>query len=56
MQALTHITAAVAAGEISADEAQAISSVLETQRRAIETQELETRIAALEASQMGKHW
>ena len=50
-QAIQRVTAALAAGEISPDEAQAIASVLEHQRRAIETEELEKRIAALEERQ-----
>jgi hypothetical protein len=39
---------AVGAGTITPDEGQAISAVLETKRRAIETVELEARVAALE--------
>ena len=39
---------AVAAGDITPDEGQAVAAVLETKRRAIETLELETRIKALE--------
>ncbi len=50
-QAIQRVTAALAAGEISPDEAQAIASVLEHQRRAIETEELEKRIVALEERQ-----
>ncbi len=42
---------AVAAGEITPDEGQAVAAVLETQRRAIETSQLEQRLAALEARQ-----
>jgi hypothetical protein len=43
------VTEAVAAGELSPDEGQAVAALLETQRRAIETAKLEERIAALEA-------
>ncbi len=47
--ALAAVTSAVAAGEVSPEEGQAVAGILETQRRAIETAELEARIAALEA-------
>ena len=49
VQASAAIVAAVATGEITPDEAQAVASVVEIQRRAIETAELAERIAALEA-------
>ena len=49
VEALARITAAAAGGEITTDEAAALAGLVETQRRAIETQELEARIAALEA-------
>ena len=42
------LAAAVAAGELAPEEAAALAAVLESQRRAIETIELERRIAALE--------
>jgi hypothetical protein len=45
---LGSIAGAMARGVITPDEAQAVSAVLETKRRAIETVELEARIAALE--------
>ena len=45
---LGRVADAVAAGDITPDEGQAVSAVLETKRRAIETLELETRIKALE--------
>jgi hypothetical protein len=45
---LGRVADAVAAGDITPDEGQAVSAVLETKRRAIETLELETRIVALE--------
>ena len=48
VKALGKVASAVAAGEITPDEGQAVSAVLETKRRAIETVELESRIAALE--------
>jgi hypothetical protein len=47
--ALGSISAAVAAGELTPDEGQSVAAILEGQRRAIETTELEARIAALEA-------
>ena len=46
--ALAAVVAAMARGELTPEEAQAICGVLESQRRAIETAELEARIAALE--------
>ena len=39
---------AVAAGEVSPEEAQAVAGLLEAHRKAVETQELEQRIARLE--------
>ena len=49
MTALGSIAAAVARGDLTVEEGQAIAAMLETQRKAIETVELERRIAALEA-------
>jgi hypothetical protein len=49
--ALAMVAAAMAEGAITPEEAGAVAGVLEAQRRAIETQELEARIAALEARQ-----
>lgn len=46
--ALGRITEAVAGGEITPEEGQHIAAIFEQQRRAIETVELEQRIAALE--------
>jgi hypothetical protein len=46
--AIGAVTDAVAAGDITPDEGQAVASILEAKRRAIETVELETRITALE--------
>ena len=48
--ALGAITGAVSAGELSPDEGAAVAGILETQRRAIETVELERRLAVLEQS------
>jgi hypothetical protein len=45
---LAAVAAEMAAGKLSPEEAQAVAGVLEVQRRAIETAELEQRIAALE--------
>jgi len=39
----------MADGEITPEEASAVASVIELKRKAIETQELEQRVAALEA-------
>jgi len=47
------VVAAVALGELTPEEAQAICAVLESQRRAIETAELETRVAVLEECMPG---
>jgi hypothetical protein len=48
VKALGVIAEAVGAGEITAEEGAAVASVLETKRRAIETNDLEQRIATLE--------
>ena len=47
--AMAAVVQAMAAGEIAPDEAAAVASVIEGQRRAIETTDLAERIAALEA-------
>lgn len=49
--ALHGILAAAGAGQITPDEAATVAGLIETLRRAIETVELETRIAAIEARQ-----
>jgi hypothetical protein len=49
LEALSAITAATAAGELSPDEAQVLAALIEAQRRAIETGDLAERIAALES-------
>ena len=46
--AMAAVVQAMAAGEIAPDEAAAVASVIEGQRRAIETADLAERIAALE--------
>jgi hypothetical protein len=46
--ALGAVVAAVADGTLSAEEAQAVASVLELHRRAVETAEIEARVSALE--------
>ncbi len=46
--ALSAITGAVAGGELTPDEGAAVASIIETQRRAVETLELERRLAVLE--------
>ncbi len=48
--ALGAVASAVARGDISPEEGSAVAAVLEAQRRATEAQELEQRLAALEAS------
>ena len=50
MQAQAAVVAAMAASEITPDEAAAVASMLETQRRAIETHDHEQRIRDLEAN------
>jgi hypothetical protein len=51
--ALGMLVRAVAAGEVTPEEAQAVAALLEAQRRAFETAELEQRIAALEETAPG---
>ena len=53
VQAQAAVIAAMARGELTPDEAAAVASVLETQRRALETGDHERRLAALE-EQAGK--
>ena len=48
--ALGAVVAAVADGRLTPEEAQSVAAVLEAQRRAVETLELERRIAALESA------
>ena len=50
--ALAAVAGAVSGGIISPEEGQAVGALLETQRRAIETVELEARIVALERRQV----
>jgi len=45
---MTAVVSAMAQGEVTPDEAKAVADVVEIQRRAIETESLEIRIAALE--------
>jgi hypothetical protein len=51
--ALAAVIKAMGDGEITADEAAAVSAIIETQRRTIETLALEQRIAALEGKAQG---
>jgi len=51
--ALAAIVAAAADGTLSPEEAQALGSLLENQRKAIETADLDARITALEAQSNG---
>ncbi|MCP1905068.1 hypothetical protein ACVIHI_002576 [Bradyrhizobium sp. USDA 4524] len=48
VSALATVTKAMAAGQLSPAEAVEVAGVIEMQRRAIETQQLETRLHALE--------
>ena len=54
VEALGGILQAVAAGEITPDEGITINSMLDAKRRAHETQDLETRLAAIEKATGGK--
>lgn len=47
-QAQQHILEAVAAGDLTPGEASTLSGIVEARRKALETQELEARISALE--------
>lgn len=49
--ALSGLLAAVAAGDISPDEGASVAALLEVQRKAIETAEIERRLTALEQKQ-----
>ena len=49
-KAIGALLAAVADGDVTPDEAVALAHIVEVRRRSIETAELETRIAALEAT------
>lgn len=51
LAALATVVAATAKGEITTDEAAAVASVLELKRRAIETVEIDERLARLEKLQ-----
>lgn len=46
--AMAALTAAMAAGDVTPDEAATVASVFEVRRKALETEELERRLAALE--------
>ena len=48
------VVQSVAAGDLTAEEGQAVAGILETQRRAIETADLAARIEALEMAGGGK--
>lgn len=47
--ALAAVLKAMAEGTLTADEASAVAAVIETQRRALETEQLEVRMTAIEA-------
>lgn len=49
-QAMGKILEQVGTGDLSPDEAKSIAALIETFRKALETQELEARISALEAA------
>ena len=48
VKALGKLAESVGAGDLTPDEAASVATILETKRRAIETVELEIRLAALE--------
>ena len=50
MQAAGEIVAALGAGVLTPSEGQTLAAIIDTRRRAIETEDLERRIVALEAS------
>ena len=50
-RAMATVIDAMSSGDLSPDEAAAVSAVIEGQRKAIETESLEARIAALEAKE-----
>jgi hypothetical protein len=52
--AFSAVVAAMAAGELAPDEAVTVAGVLEMKRKAIETVDIERRLAAIEAAQQGK--
>lgn len=52
--AFSAVVTAMAAGELAPDEAMTIAGVLEMKRKAIETVEIERRLAVLEASQASR--
>jgi hypothetical protein len=52
--AFSAVIAAMAAGELAPDEAVTVAGVLEMKRKAIETVDIERRLAAIEAAQPGK--
>jgi Xaa-Pro aminopeptidase len=53
-QAQSAVIRAVAIGEITPTEGQALTAMLEAQRRAVEVEDLERRIAALEQRGTGR--
>ncbi|MGI4765044.1 MAG: DUF5681 domain-containing protein [Janthinobacterium lividum] len=52
--AIAAVVAAVGSGDVSPEEGAAIAEVIEANRRAIETTDLESRLAALEAEKHGQ--
>jgi hypothetical protein len=54
--ALSAVTASMASGDLTPEEANAVASVIEAKRKAVETQDLESRIVVLEraAQERGK--
>ena len=49
--AMGALLTAVASGEVTPQEAQAVAAVVETYRRTVETQDIEQRLAALEEAE-----
>jgi hypothetical protein len=53
VKATAAIVDAVASGDVTPEEGAAVAAIVETHRRAIETEDLERRLAALEEAQKG---
>jgi hypothetical protein len=53
VRAVGAVANAVAQGDITPEEGQALAGIIETHRRAIETEDLERRLVAIEATQPG---
>ena len=52
---LTELLKAISAGDVSPEEAKPVADILEARRKALETEELEQRLVALEQSAKGQN-